>query len=83
MIQREAENKELDSEIECFPKRDWSRLERSDRLLFTQIPDNTASTAHKKLWLFNVYCAFDKAYLFLDHSQRKLFDYDFGAAEYI
>ena len=78
MLQREEEHCLLDIEINNFVKRDWSGLARSDRDLRMLIPLNTAPTAIKKRWLYNVQCAFEKAFYALDTSQKSLFDFGFG-----
>ena len=78
LLLRQAEQQELDIEITQARKRDWSTLTRRDRQLLEQIPENTASTAHKKSWLFQVECAFEFAELSIDISQRNLFDLGFA-----
>lgn len=78
LLQRQMEYKELDMEITQVLKRDWTVLHRKDRGLLYQIPENTASTAHKKGWLFQVECAFEYADFSLDFTQRNLFDFGFG-----
>ena len=78
MLQREEEHCLLDIEITNYVNRDWSGLARSDRELRMHIPKNTATTAIKKRWLYNVQCAFEKASFALDTSQKSLFDFGFG-----
>ena len=78
MLQREEESSVLDEEIKNMEKRDWTRLVREDRELLHIVPPKTATTAHKKRWLYNVQCAFEKATFTLDVTQRSLRDFGFA-----
>ena len=78
MLQREEESSVLDEEIKNMEKRDWTRLVREDRELLDIVPPKTATTAHKKRWLYNVQCAFEKASFSLDVTQKSLFDFGFA-----
>ena len=78
LLQRKLEEQDLNTEIERVLKRDWTALHRRDRELQNQVSENTASTAHKKVWLFQVECAFEFAQLSLDSKQRNIFDFGFA-----
>ena len=78
LLQRQLKHQELNTEIARVLKRDWTVLLRRDRELKSQVPEITASTAHKKGLLFQVERAFEFADISLDSTQRNLFDFGFA-----
>ena len=78
LIQRQIEDHDLNVEIDRIMNQEWTILHRRDRNLKNQAPALTASTDHKKSWLFQTKCAFEFAELSVDSSQKNLFDFGFA-----